>query len=145
MSAVWFLVHTKHKQDDAVLRQVQALPVQLGCQAMSPRCGSPSTEPLFPGYVFVGVDKESAEALQTIRRLPGVSRLLTLGKVPVKVPGGLVSALCRSAPAPARALADVPDLDAVCQSPHGGQRNLALMLLLSRLRFAQDQVFRGTA
>ena len=92
MSAVWLLVHTKHKQEDAVLRQVQALPVQLGFEAVLPRCGSPSTEPLFPGYVFVGADKESAEALQTIRRLPGVTRLLTLGKVPVTVPGGLVSA-----------------------------------------------------
>jgi transcriptional antiterminator RfaH len=95
----WYLVHTKPRQERIALEQLerQGYPCYLPLlRQEKTRAGNVSVvdEPLFPRYLFV----ELGETLQDrswapIRSTRGVSRLVTFGSQPARVPEALVAAL----------------------------------------------------
>jgi transcriptional antiterminator RfaH len=95
----WYLVHTKPKQEKCALENLQ----RQGFQCYLPTVPSEkirqgilsvADEPLFPRYLFIHLGHgDSAQSWAPIRSTKGVSRLVSFGVVPAKVPESLVEAL----------------------------------------------------
>lgn len=95
----WYVVHTKSRQESRALLNLERqgyacyLPTitkkKVGRVALELE-----TEPLFARYLFIELDSNStAKSWSPIRSTLGVSRLLTFGDEPAKVPTHLIEQL----------------------------------------------------
>lgn len=100
----WYLIHAKPRQEARALENLQ----RQGYEAWLPMITVEKllrgriqqvTEPMFSRYLFIRLDSQTSN-WAPIRSTLGVSRLVTFGHVPAKVPDELVAAL-RAAPPPA--------------------------------------------
>ena len=92
----WYLVHTKPRQEEMALRNLQVqnyecyLPT-LPKEKISQQALTLVDQPLFPRYLFIrlGIDFKS-QSWSPIRSTPGVSRLVRFGLEPAKVDDDLL-------------------------------------------------------
>ena len=95
----WFLIHTKPRQEGIALENLerQGYPCYLPMLATEKlRQGKLVTlqEPLFPRYLFIQLGQGStAQSWSPIRSTRGVSRLVSFGNEPARVPADLVQML----------------------------------------------------
>jgi len=148
----WYLVHTKPRQEVCALEnlQRQGYPCYLPTWATEKiRQGALTVapEPLFPRYLFIRLGLgASAQSWAPIRSTKGVSRLVSFGAEPAKVPDHLVEALraqeaCAQG-APQRLfspgervrLTQTPftDIEGIYQMADGQHRALVLIEIMSR-------------
>lgn len=95
----WYLVHTKPKQETCALENLR----RQGYACYLPRIRSEKLrqgvvvvvdQPLFPRYLFIRLGQGgSSPSWAPIRSTRGVSRLVSFGLKPAKVPDPLVEAL----------------------------------------------------
>ncbi len=95
----WYLVHTKPRQENCALGNLQ----QQGYQCYLPTIPSEklyqglltvANEPLFPRYLFIRLGQGgSAKSWAPIRSTKGVSRLVSFGTEPARVDDGLIELL----------------------------------------------------
>lgn len=95
----WYLVHTKPRQEECAQKNLE----RQGYECYLP--GFPKEklrqnrisvvkEPLFPRYLFIQLGQGHADQSWTpIRSTKGVSRLVSFGMNPAKVPDGLIDHL----------------------------------------------------
>lgn len=93
----WVLVQFKPNSDAIAVRNLerQAVQVFLPRVEQTQRRGEKfvtTVKPLFPGYLFARIDVEG-QAWQVINSTFGVSRIVSTGGKPSRVPAGLVDAL----------------------------------------------------
>jgi transcriptional antiterminator RfaH len=148
----WYLVHTKPRQEKCALENLE----RQGYQCYLPMIPSEkirqgaltvSDEPLFPRYLFIRLGSgASAPSWAPIRSTKGVSRLVTFGAQPAKVPDDLVDALREQEAAaqqvPVRLfkpgdrvrLTESPfaGLEGIYQMAEGERRVMVLIELMSR-------------
>lgn len=148
----WYLVHTKPRQEKCALDNLQRqgyqcyLPTLLSeklCQGLL----TVSDEPLFPRYLFIRLGQgDSAKSWAPIRSTKGVSRLVSFGVQPAKIPDELIEALraqeamarCKPArlfkPGERVRLTEAPfaGIEGVYQMADGEHRVMVLIELLSR-------------
>jgi transcriptional antiterminator RfaH len=94
MSQLWYVVHTKARQEllaAGLLEQHLAATVLLP-QVRQRTRGQMRVAPLFPGYLFVELDLDAVEA-SAVNNTPGVIRLVAFGGVPKPVPARVIQAL----------------------------------------------------
>ena len=95
----WFLIHTKPRQEVIALENLerQGYPCYLPMlPAEKLRQGKLVTiqEPLFPRYLFIQLGQgATAQSWSPIRSTRGVSRLVSFGNEPARVPADLVQML----------------------------------------------------
>lgn len=95
----WFLIHTKPRQEGIALENLerQGYPCYLPMlPAEKLRQGKLVTlqEPLFPRYLFIQLGQgATAQSWSPIRSTRGVSRLVSFGNEPARVPADLVQML----------------------------------------------------
>lgn len=95
----WYLVHTKPRQEQCALGNLE----RQGYQCYLPTLPSEklrqgllkvSNEPLFPRYLFIRLGHGgAAKSWAPIRSTKGVSRLVSFGVEPAKVEDGLIELL----------------------------------------------------
>ena len=149
-SIAWHLVHTKPRQEQVALVNLQRqgyecyLP-QWRVQKRSRGKLQQVTEPLFPRYLFIRLDSsDQGKSWAPVRSTLGVARLVRFGDRPAVVQDDLVALLRqREAAEPTQTLFSAGDsvviqsgplagLEAVYQMPQGEQRALVLIEILSR-------------
>lgn len=148
----WYLVHTKPKQEQRALEnlQRQGYPCFLPLVPVeSVRRGRlvVAQQALFPRYLFIQLDDSlQARAWGPVRSTLGVTRLVSFGVQPARVPDDLVQQLQQqvqdlaTAPQPlfqpgqAVRITQGPfaGLDCIYQMPDGDQRAMVLLTLLQR-------------
>jgi transcriptional antiterminator RfaH len=94
MSKVWYVVHTKARQETLAASMLEQQP---GIVVLSPGVrqryrAQTRIQPLFPGYIFAQMDL-SATPAGVINALPGVIRLVAFGGAPKPVPARVIEAL----------------------------------------------------
>lgn len=95
----WYLVHTKPRQENCALENLQ----RQGYQCYLPTLSSEkirqglltvTDEPLFPRYLFIRLGQgDSTKSWAPIRSTKGVSRLVSFGVEPAKVADDLIEML----------------------------------------------------
>lgn len=95
----WYLVHTKPRQEECALQNLQ----QQGYQCYLPTLPSEklrqgiltvTDEPLFPRYLFIRLGQGgTAKSWTPIRSTKGVRRLVSFGMEPTKVDDALIELL----------------------------------------------------
>ncbi|GAB2180403.1 transcription/translation regulatory transformer protein RfaH [Denitratisoma sp. agr-D3] len=95
----WYLIHTKPRQEKVALQNLKQqgypcyLPV-LPSEKLRQGALALNEEPLFPRYLFIQLGMESDDKSWTpIRSTKGVSRLVSFGSKPAKVPDNLIAFL----------------------------------------------------
>ena len=95
----WYLVHTKPRQEDVALTNLQRqgyecyLP-QMRIERIRRRKAEIATEPMFPRYLFIRLDSsDQGKSWAPIRSTLGVSQLVHFGARAAKVDNGLVDLL----------------------------------------------------
>ncbi len=95
----WYLVHTKPRQEDVALANLQRqgyecyLP-QMRIERIRRRKAEIATEPMFPRYLFVRLDSsDQGKSWSPIRSTLGVSQLVHFGARAAKVDDALVDLL----------------------------------------------------
>lgn len=95
----WYLVHTKPRQEDIALANLQRqgyecyLP-QMRIERIRRRKAEVTTEPMFPRYLFIRLDSsDQAKSWSPIRSTLGVSQLVHFGARAAKVDDTLVDLL----------------------------------------------------
>ena len=156
----WYVVHTKPRQETRALENLE----NQGFECFLPRIPVQKrirqrvqvvSEPLFSRYLFIRLD-QSTRSWAPIRSTLGVSRLVTFGQQPARVPEALVAALREAPPmqvahlfAPGDAVLVVngplQGAQGVYQVSEGEQRALVLIELLGqpqRLQLMLDDLCR---
>ncbi|MDR7554864.1 MAG: transcription termination/antitermination NusG family protein [Armatimonadota bacterium] len=96
---VWYAVQVKRHAEARVVRLLahKAIPTFLPFLEVSRGGGngrSPRLEPLFPGYLFVGLDNPLIPRMwDAVRWTPGVRRVLGVAEDPVPVPAAVIAAI----------------------------------------------------
>jgi transcriptional antiterminator RfaH len=113
-TTAWYLVHTKPRQEDVALANLQRqgyqcyLP-QMRIERVRRRKAEIATEPMFPRYLFIRLDSsDQGKSWSPIRSTLGVSQLVHFGARAAKVNDALVELL--------RQREQVMPLDAMFQS-----------------------------
>ena len=95
----WYLVHTKPRQEDIALANLERqgyecyLP-QMRIERIRRRKAEVATEPMFPRYLFIRLDSsDQGKSWSPIRSTLGVSQLVHFGARAAKVDGNLVDLL----------------------------------------------------
>ena len=148
----WYLVHTKPRQEQCALQNLERqgfecyLPM-LPVERIRRGLLAVMHEPLFPRYLFMRAGQGgAAQSLAPVRSTKGVSRLVSFGVEPTKVPQELVDAIRHqqslAAPRPERlfqpgdrvCLTQAPfaGIEGVYQVADGERRVMVLIELLSR-------------
>jgi transcription elongation factor/antiterminator RfaH len=98
-TAAWYLVHTKPRQEDVALANLQRqgyecyLP-QMRIERIRRRKAEIATEPMFPRYLFIQLDSsDQGKSWSPIRSTLGVSQLVHFGARAAKVDDTLVELL----------------------------------------------------
>lgn len=143
----WYLIHAKPRQEARALDNLQ----RQGFEAWLPMITAEKllrgritqvTEPMFTRYLFIRLDTQTSN-WSPIRSTLGVSRLVTFGSVPARVPDALVAALRTAPPPPTRRVLAAGDevvfaegplkgLRGIFQSHDGESRAMVLIELLSK-------------
>ena len=99
LTTAWYLVHTKPRQEDIALANLQRqgydcyLP-QMRIERIRRRKLEIATEPMFPRYLFIRLDSsEQGKSWSPIRSTLGVSQLVHFGARAAKVDDALVELL----------------------------------------------------
>lgn len=149
-SVFWYLVHTKPRQEDVALANLQRqgfecyLP-QMRIERVRRRKAEVVNEPMFPRYLFIRLDSsDQGKSWSPIRSTLGVSQLVHFGGKAAKVDDTLVDLLRqRERALPTEALfqsgdsvviADGPfaGLEAVYQTADAERRTFILLEILSK-------------
>lgn len=95
----WYLVHTKPRQEDCALQNLQRQGYQcylpmLSVESIRQGSLAVANEPLFPRYLFIrlGVG-DSAKSWAPIRSTKGVNRLVCFGSEPARIDDNLIAFL----------------------------------------------------
>jgi transcriptional antiterminator RfaH len=96
----WYVVHVKRKSEFRVVEHLASesiptfLPLVESIRSRQRRHLAP-LEPLFPGYLFVRMERvaDSPENWHTVRWTPGVRLILGSEGTPMPVPGGVVEGI----------------------------------------------------
>jgi transcriptional antiterminator RfaH len=98
-TTAWYLVHTKPRQEDVALANLQRqgyecyLP-QMRIERIRRRKAEIATEPMFPRYLFIRLDSsDQGKSWSPIRSTLGVSQLVHFGSRAAKVDDALVELL----------------------------------------------------
>jgi transcription elongation factor/antiterminator RfaH len=98
-TTAWYLVHTKPRQEDVALANLQRqgyacyLP-QMRIERIRRRKAEVTTEPMFPRYLFIRLDSsDQGKSWSPIRSTLGVSQLVHFGARAAKVDDALVDLL----------------------------------------------------
>jgi len=98
-TTAWYLVHTKPRQEDVALANLQRqgyecyLP-QMRIERIRRRKAEIATEPMFPRYLFIRLDSsDQGKSWSPIRSTLGVSQLVRFGARVAKVDDALVDLL----------------------------------------------------
>lgn len=98
-TTAWYLVHTKPRQEDIALANLQRqgydcyLP-QMRIERVRRRKAEVTTEPMFPRYLFIRLDSsDQGKSWSPIRSTLGVSQLVHFGTRAAKVDETLVDLL----------------------------------------------------
>jgi transcriptional antiterminator RfaH len=98
-TTAWYLVHTKPRQEDVALANLQRqgyecyLP-QMRVERIRRRKAEIATEPMFPRYLFIRLDSsDQGKSWSPIRSTLGVSQLVHFGARAVKVDDALIELL----------------------------------------------------
>jgi len=98
-TTAWYLVHTKPRQEDVALTNLQRqgyecyLP-QMRIERIRRRKAEIATEPMFPRYLFIRLDSsDQGKSWSPIRSTLGVSQLVHFGARAAKVDDALVALL----------------------------------------------------
>jgi transcriptional antiterminator RfaH len=98
-TTAWYLVHTKPRQEDVALANLQRqgyecyLP-QMRIERIRRRRAEIATEPMFPRYLFIRLDSsDQGKSWSPIRSTLGVSQLVHFGARAAKVDDALVDLL----------------------------------------------------
>jgi len=98
-TTAWYLVHTKPRQEDVALANLQRqgyecyLP-QMRIERIRRRKAEIATEPMFPRYLFIRLDSsDQGKSWSPIRSTLGVSQLVHFGARAAKVDDALVELL----------------------------------------------------
>lgn len=126
-STAWYVVHTKPRQEDVALVNLQRqgyecyLP-QMRVERVRRRKLQMATEPMFPRYLFVRLDSsEQGKSWSPIRSTLGVTQLVHFGAQPAKVDDALVDLLRQREQAmPAEALFASGDAVVITDGPFAG-------------------------
>lgn len=95
-TAHWFAVYTTPRHEKAVLRQCESrliqsfLPLYTTIHRWRNGCQARIEQPLFPGYVFVCVERREC---MRVLRIPGVLSLVGPGREPAPLPSSDIEAL----------------------------------------------------
>lgn len=98
-NSAWYLVHTKLRQEDVALTNLERqgyecyLP-QMRIERIRRRKAEVTTEPMFPRYLFIRLDSsDQGKSWSPIRSTLGVSQLVHFGARAAKVDDALVDLL----------------------------------------------------
>ena len=146
----WYLVHTKPRQEDLALANLQRqdyecyLP-QMRIERVRRRKAEVATEPMFPRYLFIRLDSsDQGKSWSPIRSTLGVSQLVHFGARAAKVDDTLVDLLRqreRALPTEAMfhsgesvVIADGPfaGIDAIYQTADAERRAFILLEILAK-------------
>ena len=146
----WYLVHTKPRQEDIALANLQRqgydcyLP-QMRIERIRRRKAEVATEPMFPRYLFIRLDSsDQGKSWSPIRSTLGVSQLVHFGARAAKVDDSLVDLLRqreRSLPTVAMfhsgdsvVIADGPfaGIEAIYQTTDAERRAFILLEILAK-------------
>lgn len=152
VSGHWYLIHTKPRQESVALENLE----RQGYRCYLPMMRREKVargklklvdEPLFPRYLFIWLESTLQSLSWTpIRSTRGVTRLVTFGKEPAKVPPVLIEGIRQQqdalAQAPARAFSPGDDvlivdgpfagIEAIYQESDGERRVMVLIELMNR-------------
>jgi transcriptional antiterminator RfaH len=123
----WYLVHTKPRQEDIALANLQRqgytcyLP-QMRIERIRRRKAEVATEPMFPRYLFVRLDSsDQGKSWSPIRSTLGVSQLVHFGARAAKVDDTLVDLLRqRERALPTEAMFQTGDSVVIADGPFAG-------------------------
>lgn len=146
----WYLVHTKPRQEDVALANLQRqgyecyLP-QMRIERIRRRKAEIATEPMFPRYLFIRLDSsDQGKSWSPIRSTLGVSQLVHFGARAAKVDDALVELLRQSEQATpldpifhsgdSVVIADGPfaGIEAIFQTADADRRAFILLEILSK-------------
>jgi transcriptional antiterminator RfaH len=146
----WYVVHTKPRQEDVALTNLERqgyacyLP-QMQIERVRRRKAVIVTEPMFPRYLFVRLDSSGhGKSWSPIRSTLGVSGLVHVGARAARVDDALVGLLRqREETKPTKAIFDVGDAVVITDGPFAGieaifqmadadRRAIVLLEILSR-------------
>lgn len=148
----WYLVHTKPRQEERALENLQRqgypcfLP-QVPVESVRRGRVVVAQQALFPRYLFIQLDDSlQARAWGPVRSTLGVTRLVTFGVQPARVPDDLIDQLRQQVqdlaadpqplfrPGQAVRITQGPfaGLDCIYEIPDGDQRAIVLLTLLQR-------------
>jgi transcriptional antiterminator RfaH len=152
VSGHWYLIHTKPRQEAVALENLERqgyrcfLPLMRREKVARGRLRLVD-EPLFPRYLFIWLESSlHSQSWTPIRSTRGVTRLVTFGKEPARVPAVLIEGIERQqealAQAPQRVFApgdgvlivDGPfaGMEAIYQESDGERRVMVLIELMNR-------------
>jgi transcriptional antiterminator RfaH len=148
----WYLIHTKPRQEALALENLERqgyccyLPLLKREKVYRGKLGV-VVEPLFPRYLFICLET-SMQSLSwaPIRSTRGVTRLVTFGKEPAKVPEALIESIRQQQaqldtmplrafqPGDAVRIVDGPfvGMDAIYKETDGERRVMVLIELMNR-------------
>ena len=123
----WYLVHTKPRQEDVALVNLQRqgyecyLP-QMRIERVRRRKAEVATEPMFPRYLFIRLDtSDQGKSWSPIRSTLGVSQLVHFGARAAKVDDTLVDLLRqRERSLPTEAMFQTGDSVVIADGPFAG-------------------------
>lgn len=123
----WYLVHTKPRQEDVALANLQRqdyecyLP-QMRIERVRRRKAEVATEPMFPRYLFIRLDtSDQGKSWSPIRSTLGVSQLVHFGARAAKVDDTLVDLLRqRERALPTEAMFQSGDSVVIADGPFAG-------------------------
>ena len=123
----WYLVHTKPRQEDIALANLERqgyecyLP-QMSIERVRRRKAEVATEPMFPRYLFVRLDSsDQGKSWSPIRSTLGVSQLVHFGARAAKVDDTLVDLLHqRERTLPTEAMFQTGDAVVIADGPFAG-------------------------
>lgn len=149
-TTAWYLVHTKPRQEDIALTNLQRqgyqcyLP-QMRIERIRRRKAEIATEPMFPRYLFIQLDSsDQGKSWSPIRSTLGVSQLVHFGARAAKVDDALVDLLRqreRALPTEAMfrsgdsvVITDGPfaGIEAIYQTADADRRTFILLEILSK-------------
>ncbi|MFN7834982.1 MAG: transcription/translation regulatory transformer protein RfaH [Burkholderiaceae bacterium] len=150
LTASWYLVHTKPRQENVALANLERqgyecyLP-QMRIERVRRRKAGIATEPMFPRYLFVRLDSgDQGKSWSPIRSTLGVSQLVQFGVRAAKVDAALVDLLRdreRALPTEAMfhngdsvVIADGPfaGIEAIYQTADAARRAFILLEILAK-------------
>ncbi len=94
MTKLWYVIHTKPQQEAlaaSMLEERLSITIFLP-EVRQRRQGHLRQAPLFPGYLFAGIDLDHSE-VSSVNNTPGVVRLVAFGGQPKPVPTHVIDAL----------------------------------------------------